>query len=160
MNVPARVGTNDIEAKKLLRVSGKLREAIEVSITEGLPWPEAAQKVGLTTRAMRKALDKPHVLRHIRERKAQFRAEISTRNEHRLGELRDQNDNRMAAVAAIKTLEQLERDDRAAPAASRHVIPGVVVVVQSQPTAPTWLNSDIIEVNPASNDAPAMSGGS
>lgn len=134
--------------KRPLRIAPKLREAIEAAITEGLRWPDAARKVGLTARAMRMALNKPHILRHISERKAQFRAEIGTRNEFRLAELRDQDDNRMAAVNSIKLLEQLDRERDERPALHRHVTPGVVVVINADRGPRPQGLDQIIEINP------------
>lgn len=132
-----------------LRVRGKLRDAIERMVTEGMSGPDAARAVGLTPRAMRAALGKPHVIRFVRERTAQFRVEMCAPNVHRLGELRDQNENRMASVQAIKTLEQLDRDEAAKPAATRHVTPGVVVVINNNREALPGVRMDeLIEVNP------------
>ena len=135
------------------RVRGKLVAAIDLAITEGKSFPDAAREAGLSTRAMRKALEKPHVIRFIRERKALFRVEIGTTNEFRLAEIRDQNDNKMAAVAAIKTLENLERDQ---PSAStfRQVTPGVVVVINTERQAiPAGQFDQLIEVNPMPSEA-------
>lgn len=134
--------------KRPLRIAPKLREAIEAAITEGLHWPDAARKVGLTARAMRLALNKPHVLRFINERKAQFRAEISTRNEFRLAEIRDQNENKMAAVNSIKLLEQMDREQEDRPALLRHVTPGVVVVINADRGPRPQGFDRIIEINP------------
>lgn len=127
---------------------GKLRESIEIAITEGLDWPEAATRGGLTTRAMRKALNKPHVLRFIRERRALFRAEISTKNEHRLAAIRDQDDNKMASLGAIKVIEQLERDEGEKPTLNRNITPGVVVVINANRSAPAIDCNQLIEINP------------
>jgi hypothetical protein len=142
----ASTSSHELTKPKPLRVRGKLRNAIEFAVTEGLEWSEASKKAGLTTRAMRKAQEKPHVIRYIRERKALFRAEINTKNEHRLAALRDQNSNQMAAVAAIKTLEQFERDQSSSPTLTRNVTPGVVVVINNH-REPHALSDKIIEVN-------------
>lgn len=140
---------SEVAKPSIPRVRGKLRLAIERAITEGLYWPDAARAVGLSPRAVRAALNKPHVQNFIRERKAEFRLELSTRNEFRLGEIRDQNDNRMAAVVAIKTLENLDRDERERPQIQRHVTPGVVVVINKErEPLPIEHRQRIILVNP------------
>jgi hypothetical protein len=58
-----------------------------------------------------------------------FRASISSGNILRLAELRDQDDNKMAAIGAIKVLEQI--DDDPASNATRNHAPGVVIVIGS-----------------------------
>lgn len=133
-----------------LRISPKLREAIDCSITEGLPWSEAAVKCGLTTRAMRMALGKAHVIRYIQEKTAQFRVEISTRDVFRLAELRDQNENKVAAVNSIRLLRQLGDED-VRPLHTRNVTPGVVVIIKNEraPLAHPQFDQ-LIEINPAS----------
>ncbi len=153
MNAIETAEPRELKRQEPPRVRGKLREAIEIAITEGLDWPEAATRGGLTTRAMRKALNRPHVLRFIRERRALFRAEISTKNEHRLAAIRDQDDNKMASVHAIKVIEQLERDEGERPNLNRNVTPGVVVVINNNRGAPAVNYDEIIEINPVAVEA-------
>lgn len=143
--VPARV-----KAPSDPRIRGKLREAIECMITEGLDRVEAAKKVALSPRAMRAALGKPHVIRYVQERRVNFRAELCGRNEYRLGELRDQNENKMAAVSAIKVLEQLDREESVKPTHNRNVTPGVVVVIREREFGlPPGYPQELIEINPS-----------
>jgi hypothetical protein len=88
------------------RVSPKIKQAIEHMVADGLPWNDAAVKVGITTRTMRLALDRPHVLAYLRQCKQVLREAASAANITRLTQIRDAADN-MPAVNAIKVLEQI-----------------------------------------------------
>jgi hypothetical protein len=114
---------------KPLKVTGKVSALLDMMIETGKRYPEAAPLVGMHVRAARKALDQQHVLNELRRRKQVFRASISSGNILRLAELRDQDDNKMAAIGAIKVLEQI--DDDPASNATRNHAPGVVIVIGS-----------------------------
>ena len=108
MQLPASKPRNlpAADKPKTLRSGRKLAAAIDLMVFEGIAFDVAAQSVGCTTRAIRKAFEKPHVLAHIRKRKEVLRAAISSKNIIRLGQIRDAADN-MPAVNAIKALEDL-----------------------------------------------------
>src|SRR6266436_9000636 len=90
---------------KRLRVTGKLRTAIEAMIWEGLPRKEAAEKAGLADSSLRFALRKTHVLAHHNAELAALRTSLRARNVHRLDTIADTSGNDMARVASIKALE-------------------------------------------------------
>ena len=128
--------------ERCLEVRGKLRQAIMLMVYEGLPYNEAANKVDFTVAAMRSALERPHVIRFLREQKQVFRASVSAQNIHALQRLRDGSGNAMAQLGAIKVLEQL--DDEQQPGAAAKSLPGLqIVIVQSGSQPPT------IDVTPA-----------
>jgi hypothetical protein len=85
-----------------------------------LDYDEAARNVNLTVRAMRKALEKPHVRAYLRTQRDVFRASISARVIFRLDELARQNENRAAAVSPFRTILQLDDDDAARPRGGTH----------------------------------------
>jgi len=89
------------------RLTPRVKDAITLMVYDGAAYNEAAAQVGLTTEAMRLALNKPHVLAHLRQQLQVLRGARSTRNFHRLCEIADA-DNNMPAVNAIKALEGLE----------------------------------------------------
>lgn len=91
-------------------VTHKVREAIRLMVNEGKPWDEAAVEAGLTTRAMRMALEKPEVVAFLRKQKYVFREQASASNILRLTQIRDAADN-MPAVNAIKELEAMGQDE-------------------------------------------------
>jgi hypothetical protein len=89
-----------------LRITRRVKEVIDVMVSNGLGYSEAATEVGLTPRAMRMALNKPHVLAYYKAQCQVLRGATTARNIHRLCEIRDAENN-MPAVNAIKALEQL-----------------------------------------------------
>jgi hypothetical protein len=109
------------------KVTGKLSQAIDRMVELGEPWDEAGRAVGMDARSMRKALAKPHVIRHLKQRREVFRESACAGNIHTLLEIRAQRDNQMARVQAVKALEQLG-DDPAQKAQSVQS-PGIVIVV-------------------------------
>jgi hypothetical protein len=79
-------------------VSGRLKTALDDMIENGTPWDEAAPKANLTVRAMRLALKRPVVLKYLRQERHVLLARMSPQNLHALAKLRDQDDNKAAAV--------------------------------------------------------------
>jgi hypothetical protein len=88
-------------------IGGRLKAALDDMVWNGTPWDKAAVKANLTVRSMRMSLQKPHVLQHLRKLRAALLAQSSAKTFHRLTELRDQDENRNAAVQAARTLETL-----------------------------------------------------
>lgn len=116
------------------RVTGKLRDACDAIVHEGMSWDKAAVKAGLTVRTMRLALERPHVLRHLREQKEVLRLSLVAQNPRRLAQLRDQDENKSAAVNAARALENTG-DDQNAPGA-RPMTPGLTIIIHNRATAP------------------------
>jgi hypothetical protein len=126
---------------KRLRVTGKLRIAIEAMIWEGLPRREAAEKAGLADPSLRFAMRKPHVMAHFNAELANLRTSLRARNLHRLDGIADASKNDMARVASIKAMEQL------ADVADEHhrhgqtAMPGVRIVIVQRAPEPKVVNS-------------------
>lgn len=121
--------------KKPLKVTGKVAEAVDLMVEQGLTYQQAAERVGMHVRPMRKALEKPHVISYLRHRRQVFRASICAANDLRLAAVRDTAGNTMAVVQAIRALEQLDAE----PTASRSnapQLPGLVVqIINNGPSA-------------------------
>lgn len=109
------------------KVTGKLAVAIDIMIEDGEHWNKAAVKAGLTVRAMRLALNRPHVVSYLKAKREVFRVHASTANIHRLVQMRDQDENKMAAVTAIKALEQIGESEQVGRSAS--ALPGLQIVI-------------------------------
>jgi hypothetical protein len=123
-------------ADRRLKITGKLKTALDLMVwgdADGIPldYDDAARTANLTVRSMRRALERPHVRMYLRQQREVFRAAISTRTISRLAELRDQNDNRNAAVAAARALEQIGEEAEARP--PQQQTPGFVIVVTNAP---------------------------
>lgn len=74
-------------------------------------WDEAAVKAGMHVRSMRLALKRPHVIAYLKQARQVFLASVGAGNIRRLAQLRDQDDNRNAAVAAARTIEGIITDN-------------------------------------------------
>jgi hypothetical protein len=109
-----------------LKVAGRLKAALDAMVWECMTDNAAACKVGITVAAIRLALQRGHVRAYYRAQLQVLRERESSRNVHRLCEIRDAANN-MPAVQAIKALEQLaeepSRNTNAPP------VPGLVVQV-------------------------------
>jgi hypothetical protein len=90
-----------------LRITKRVKDAIRAMVVDKQRWDDAAVAVGLSTRAMRLALEKPHVITYLRKQLDVSRGARQVANFHRLCEIADA-DNNMPAVNAIKALEMLE----------------------------------------------------
>lgn len=133
---PSRQAIQAKTASKPRRVTGKLKTAIDLMVfgdeaATVYAWDEAARQAGLTVRTMRLALERQHVRRYLKDQQEVFRAAICAANPRRLAQIRDQDDNRSAAVKAIQVLEQ--RDTDPATASARTHMPGVVIVIGQPP---------------------------
>ena len=120
-----------------MQVTGRLRAALTAMVWQGARRAEAAKISGMTDHSLRAALRKPHV-------KAWYLAELGVLREserpktfHRLCDLRDQDENRNAAVAAAKALEQISDEQLLRPNATV-ISPGVTIrILNVMPAAPS-----------------------
>lgn len=98
-----------IEAKDRsapLRVTGKLRTAIDFMVWHGLTRKLAAEQAAISEHTLYVAFRKPHVKAHYLSELEVLRTSERARNIHTLVEVRDQKTNQMARVQAVKELEQ------------------------------------------------------
>lgn len=126
------------------QVTGRLKAAIDLMTWQGKPYDEAAKAAGLTTRALRMALEKDHVLRYMRSQRRALLASEGPRTIIRLTELRENSTNMNAGVAACRTIMSIAAADehRAGPGHGA-TQPGFVIVcrgdveVHQPPPQPT-----------------------
>jgi hypothetical protein len=128
-----------------MQVTGRLRAALTAMVWQGARRAEAAKISGMTDHSLRAALRKPHV-------KAWYLAELGVLREserpktfHRLTELRDQDENKNAAVAAAKALEQISDEQMMRPNAAA-ATPGVVLRLITITQSP--VDTKVIDVRP------------
>src|SRR5437879_751411 len=138
-SLPATFPTRQAAAidgrSKRLRVTGKLRIAIEAMIWEGLPRKDAAALAGLADSSLRFALRKPHVLAHYSAELAALRTSLRARNLHRLDGIADKSKNDMAKVASIKAMEQLADSAEQHHQGGYTAMPGVQIIIVQPATA-------------------------
>jgi len=139
-----------------LRVQGKLARALTLMVDEGKRIDLAAQEVGMTTSAVRKAFERPHVLEYVRKRRQMLLASVNARNIQRLAEIRDAADN-MPAVNSVLALEHMAGDQASGQAGGVSHSPGVTIVInsgQSDERQPVKTTIDLT-ANPPIPDDPA-----
>lgn len=113
---------------KALKVSPRVAEALRLMIEEGLYYPQAAERVGLHVRVMRKAIEKPHVLNYLKAQRKVLRAALCAANDFHLAAIRDNSKNQFARVQAIRTLEAIHANsDQSALGAAQ--APGFIVQI-------------------------------
>jgi hypothetical protein len=95
---------------------------------------EAAQAAGMTDHSLRQALKRPHVMRHYLAECEVLRLSGRAKRLHRRDEIAHQDDNKNAAVAAIKTAEQLGDSQDAARGTQQ--MPGLTIVIRNAPPQP------------------------
>jgi hypothetical protein len=131
-------------ARKPLRAPPLVRRAIELMVWEGHHRDDAAKAVGMLAKSLYNAFRKHHVRQYYREQLQVLRTSEMARNIHALVRIRDQDQNKMAAVAAARPLM---RDDDMPPAGSGPLMtPGFTIVIE-QPRPPA-LPQPIIDVTP------------
>jgi hypothetical protein len=132
------------------RVTGRLLRAITEMIWSGSSRADAAKAAGMTDHSLRCALRKPHVIAFYRRELGVLRESERSRTFHRLCGLRDQDDNKNAAVAAARTLEGMTEGERAP--GQPVISAGFVIVVpgyQDEPTPPAvGERAPVIDVTP------------
>lgn len=88
-----------------LKVTAKLRTAIDAMVWQGIHRDDAARSAGLTPNALYAALRKPHVKAHYLSECEILRTSGRARRIHRLEEIAEATSNLNASVQAIRTLD-------------------------------------------------------
>ena len=114
------------------RLPEPVKAAITAMVEEGLDFISPGKQHGVQAQRMRKWLGRPECIAYLRKQRAQFRAAACAANEAFLVAIRS-GDNSMAAVHAIRALEQLADNEVSRP--SNAPSPGVTIVIR-QPINP------------------------
>jgi hypothetical protein len=139
--VPQTAGPVDKRRRKR-GLTVAVRTAIDAMLYDRCTRAQACERAGFTERALYLALEKPEVAAYFNRGLVVLRAGERAQNLHRLADLRDQDDNRAAAVKAIQVLEQLDAEAVARPASQSS--PGIVLRilnVTSMPAGPSSFTS-------------------
>jgi len=95
------------QRSKPRRVSGRLKVALDAIVHQALEMDAAAKQAGITTRAVRQALQKPWVMGYMREQKALLVQELAASNPHHLRTLRGASPNQMVRLGAVRAIEDI-----------------------------------------------------
>jgi hypothetical protein len=97
-SLPAR---QPIERSEPLKVTGRLKHALELMVWSGLARDAAAKEAGLKPHSLYCAFRKSHVLAHYRNECEALRVSGRAKRLHRLDELAAQDENKNAAPASL-----------------------------------------------------------
>lgn len=116
------------------KVTGRLKQALDLMVWHNLTDNEAAVKAKLTVTAIRLALRRPHVRAYFREQSDVLREREGPRGIHTLIQVRDQLGNQNARVAAVREMRQANEDAPASRGSQSQ--PGLTIVINTvaQPT--------------------------
>jgi hypothetical protein len=122
---------------KELKITGKVRTAIEAMVWLGLKRDEAAQHAGMKDNSLYVAMRRPDVKAFYLAECEMLRLSGKARRIHRLNEMVEQDDNKAAVVNAAMALERLGDDNPLSSLANARS-PGVVVqIINSSAAQPS-----------------------
>jgi hypothetical protein len=127
------------------RVTGRLKVAIETMVWSGACRADAAKISGLTDHSLRAALKKPHVKAVYLAELEVLRLSARARAFHRLVELSEQDDNKGAAVAAVRTMVLEGQDEMHRGGAGMPTQPGLTIQIINSMDALRVINPPTIE---------------
>lgn len=137
-----------------LTIRRKLKTALDLMVwgdKENVPheWDAAARAVNFNVAAMRKALERPHVRAYLNAQRTYCRDAIAAKNPRRLAQLRDQDENRGAAVKAIQVMEGFGAEDHGRAPGGTLTLPGLTIQIINPPPALTPARHGVtIDVDP------------
>ena len=105
----------------------KVRAAIDLMVWQGHHRDEAAKLAGIKPKSLYNAFRKHHVRAYYVAELGVLRESARAKTFHRLEALRDQDENRAAAVKACQVLEQLGEQTVNSPAVTQ--APGFVIII-------------------------------
>jgi hypothetical protein len=133
------------------KVTGRLRAALLDMVWKGSRRDDAAKANSMSIHGLREALRKPHVKAFYLAELGVLRESERPRTFHRLTALRDQDENKAAAVSAAKVLEQISDEQSLRPnatVASPGIVLRVVTVVQDVKPAGQSIEANVVAVEP------------
>jgi hypothetical protein len=120
------------------QVTAKVRRAIHEMVWGGLSRAQAAEAAGLKDNSLYVAFRRPETRQAYLAECEVLRVSGRAKRLHRLEELAAQDENRNAAVMAIKVAEQLGDDPAATGRTGTPMVPGLIIqVVNNLPSKPT-----------------------
>jgi hypothetical protein len=116
-------------------VPARVKTAVEYLLTQKADLQLAAAAAGISMRELRRSLGQPHVHRYMAAEKQRAIEVLCLGNVAALQKVRDESENAMARVGAVKTAEMMRVGALADEAASQQRRPGLqIVLVQKDGT--------------------------
>jgi hypothetical protein len=139
-----------IAPKKPERIRKRLKYALDAMIWGGpdgqlVDYVAAAKLANISTRIMRKNLERPHVLAYLRTQREVFRASLSSKSLWHLDQISAQRTNMNAAVAACRAVLGQDDQPRVASAESGPWLTIKLVAAPAAPAPPVTIEAKPIE---------------
>jgi hypothetical protein len=131
MDKPAQAPAKTPKETKTLRITAKVRAAVDAMVWEGLKRDDAANKAGMKDNSLYVALTRPDVKAYYNQQCEVLRTSGRARRIHRLEAMLEQNDNKAAVINAALALEGMA-NDQAAANAQVSAVPGVIIQIVTQ----------------------------
>ena len=125
------------------RITRRVKRAIELIVHEAMPFDQAAREVDFSLRALRLAMNKPHVMQYYKTECEVFRDCRRARNYQRLAAIADDQNN-MPAVNAIKAMMGLELEQTNT---KQTTSPGVTIRIVNVSATPVQHEQTTISAN-------------
>jgi hypothetical protein len=138
-----------IDRSGRLKVTGKLKRAVDYML-DGSSRLDAAHRAGMSDHGLREALKRPHVKRYYLDELEVLRTGERVRNLLAAIEVRDQRENQVARMTAIRWLEG-EQDQQASAATQRQAA-GITIMIETRPAVGVTVGRE-----PEVIDLPAIS---
>lgn len=133
ISTPIAASASRSSPERVRRIPQAVQSACLTMIYDGLDLVAASRAHGLRPDTLRKWLHRAECVAFVRRSRAVYRAAICASNEHALLDIRNNAENAMAKVNAIKLLEAIEDNKVVNPASTT---PGIVIrVVNVAPPA-------------------------
>jgi hypothetical protein len=132
-----------------LRITPRVKRAIELIVHEAMTFDQAAREVNFSLRALRLAMNKPHVMAYYKGECEVFRDCRRARNYQRLAAIADDQNN-MPAVNAIKAMMGLELEQTNN---KQTASPGVTIRIVNVATTNPTTNQAIVDATTSQPDA-------
>jgi hypothetical protein len=115
------------KSDKTLRITGKVRAAIDLMVWTGLKRDEAAQQSGMKDNSLYVALTRPDVKAYYLRQCEVLRTSGRARRIHRLEAMLEQDDNKAAVINAALALDRIGEAD--AISRGTQMQPGMQIVI-------------------------------
>ena len=132
---------------KPLEPQGATRKALDLMVWGGHHRDDAAKLAGIRPKSLYNAFRKPHVKGYYLAQLEVLRTSARARAFHRMEALSQQDDNKMAAVAASRAIEQIATARPGDYTGGRIVTPGIQIIINSHRDARP-ADGELIEINP------------
>jgi hypothetical protein len=120
-------------------LSDKYLLALDTMVWLGVGHLEAAEKLGIPARQMRRLMGRPTAVQYLREQKAALRSSLGPKILHRLESLAMQDVNRAAAVRACLAIERAPENEQL-PRHGALTAGFVIVLREGQVSAPVVID--------------------